>query len=76
MLTAAERNALKAKAHKLYPVVEIRALSAHELIKVRAATLDRDQRDEAFSSICERTKAEQVQQVGKVFVLFRKKPDE
>ena len=90
MLTASERKALKAKAHKLDPVVQIgakgltdeviaeidRALSAHELIKVRAASLDRDQRDEAFVSICERTKAEQVQQVGKVFVLFRKKPDE
>ena len=90
MLTAAERKALKAKAHKLDPVVQIganglsdeviaeidRALSAHELIKVRAASLDRDQRDEVFTSICERTKAEQVQQVGKVFVLFRKNPDE
>lgn len=90
MLTAAERKALKAKAHKLDPVVQIgtkgltdeviaeidRALSAHELIKVRAASLDRDQRDEALSSICGRTKAEEVQQVGKVFVLFRKKPDE
>jgi RNA-binding protein len=90
MLTAAERKALKAKAHKLDPVVQIgtkgitdeviaeidRALRAHELIKVRAPSLDRDQRDEAFSSICEKTKAEQVQQVGKVFVLFRKNPDE
>ena len=90
MLTAAERKALKAKAHKLEPVVQIgakgltdeviaeidRALRAHELIKVRAATLDRDQRDEAFVSICQKTSAEQVQQVGKVFVLFRKNNDE
>ena len=90
MLTAAERKALKAKAHKLEPVVQIgakgltdeviaeidRALAAHELIKVRAASLDRVQRDDAFLSMCARTNAEQVQQVGKVFVLFRKKPDE
>jgi RNA-binding protein len=90
MLTSAERKALKAKAHKLEPVVQIgakgltdeviaeidRALRAHELIKVRAATLDRDQRGEAFVSICEKTQAEQVQQVGKVFVLFRKNNDE
>ena len=50
MLTPAERKALKARAHKLEPVVQIgakgltdeviaeidRALRAHELIKVRA----------------------------------------
>ena len=90
MLTAAERKALKAKAHKLDPVVQIgtkgltdeviaeidRALRAHELIKVRAGSLEREQRDAALVSICERTNAEQVQQVGKVFVLFRKNPDE
>ena len=86
----AERKALKARAHKLEPVVRIgskgvteevlaeieRALKAHELIKVRAGTLDRDQRDAALVSICERTRAERVQQVGKVFVLFRKNDDE
>jgi RNA-binding protein len=90
MLTAAERKALRAKAHKLEPVVQIgskgltdeviaeidRALRAHELIKVRAGSLDREQRDEALVSICEKTKAERVQQVGKVFVLFRKNIDE
>ena len=86
MLTPAERKALKAKAHKLEPVVQIgakgltdevvaeieRALKAHELIKVRAGGLDRFLRDEALASICEETGAEAVQQVGKLFVLFRK----
>jgi len=90
MLTPTERNALKAKAHKLEPIVRIgtkgltedviaeidRALRAHELIKVRAGSMERDQRDAALVSICEKTKAEQVQQVGKVFVLFRKNIDE
>jgi RNA-binding protein len=90
MLTASLRKALKAKAHKLEPVVQIgakglteeviaeidRALSAHELIKVRAGAMERDQRDEALGSICARTGADAVQQVGKVFVLFRKKADE
>ena len=89
MLTAAERKALKAKAHKLDPVVHIgakglteeviaeidRALGAHELIKVRAGSMERDARDEAFDSICAGTGAEAVQQVGKVFVIYRKKPD-
>jgi RNA-binding protein len=90
MLTAAERKALKAKAHKLDPVVHVgakgltdqviaeidRALSAHELIKVRAASLDRDARDEAVERIVERTGADAVQHIGKIFVLFRKKNDE
>ena len=54
MLTPTQRKALKAKAHKLEPVVQIgakglteeviaeidRALKAHELIKVRAGSLD------------------------------------
>ena len=90
MLTPAERKALKAKAHKLDPVVQIgakgltdeviaeidRALHAHELIKVRAGSMERDARDDAYGSICERTGAEGVQQVGKVFILFRKNKDE
>ena len=86
MLTAAQRKVLKARAHKLHPVVQIggkgltdevlaeidRALKAHELVKVRATGLERTARDEALASICEKTRAESVQQVGKVFVLFRK----
>jgi RNA-binding protein len=89
-LDSAERRALKARAHKLEPVVLIgnkgvtdeviaeidRALKAHELIKVRAPVLDRDQRDAALVSILERTKAESVQQIGKVFVLYRKNDDD
>jgi len=79
---------LKARAHPLEPVVIIggkgltdevvkevdRALTAHELIKVRAPSLDRDARDEALKTLCEKTGAEAVQQIGKVLVLFRKKP--
>ena len=89
-MDSAQRKALKARAHKLDPVVQIgskgvteeviaeidRALKAHELIKVRAGSLDRDQRDQALVSIIEKTKAKPVQQVGKVFVLFRKNGDE
>ena len=51
-----------------------RALTAHELIKVRAPSLDRDARDEALKTLCEKTGAEAVQQIGKVLVLFRKNP--
>ena len=88
MLNPAERKALRARAHKLEPVVMIggkgltdeviaeidRALTAHELIKVRAAGLERAAREEAFAAICRKTAAEAVQQVGKICVIFRKRP--
>jgi putative YhbY family RNA-binding protein len=79
---------LKAKAHQLEPVVIIgakglteevlaeieRALKAHELIKVRAPALERGERERVLTQVCERTGAERVQQVGKVFVIYRKNP--
>jgi RNA-binding protein len=88
MLNPAERKALRARAHKLEPVVMIggkgltdeviaeidRALTAHELIKVRAAGLEREAREAAFTAICQKTAAEAVQQVGKICVIFRKNP--
>ena len=88
-MTPKERQALKAKAHKLEPVVTIGgkgltdavvaeidfALKAHELLKVRAGAMDRHERATAFDAICARTGAEPVQHVGKVFVFYRKKPD-
>ena len=89
MLTSPQRKALKAKAHKLEPVVLIGnkgltdavlaevdlALKSHELIKVRAPGLERDDRERAFNEACERTGADLVQVVGKVAVLYRKKPE-
>jgi RNA-binding protein len=89
VLSPAERKALKGRAHKLEPVVQIgakgltgeaiaeieRALKAHELVKIRAAGLEREAREAALAEVCERTGAEPVQQVGKVFVVFRKNDD-
>ena len=87
-LSARERAHLKSRAHALEPVVHIghggltdavlteieRALSNHELIKVRAGAHDREARDEIAETICERTGAANVQQVGKVLVLWRPRP--
>jgi RNA-binding protein len=87
-LTPRERVALKARAHALEPIVQIghdgltdaviaeieRALTAHELIKVRAARHERDDRDTLLEEICARTGAASVQQVGKVMVLWRPRP--
>jgi putative YhbY family RNA-binding protein len=89
MLTSAQRKALKARAHRLEPVVTIGgkgltdavvreidfALKSHELLKVRAGAMDRHERAAAFDAICARTGAEPVQHVGKVFVIYRKKPE-
>ena len=86
MLSPAERKSLRARAHKLDPVVLVGAkgltdevvkeielaLKAHELVKVRAPALDREQRDRALERILAATSAELVQQVGKIFVLYRK----
>ena len=84
-----ERKALKARAHALDPVVHIgdkgltgavlaeidRALASHELIKVRAGGMDRDAREAALADICARLGAQAVQHIGKVFVLYREKPE-
>ena len=89
-LTARERTKLKAQAHALEPVVQLgsaglsdavvaevdRALTAHELIKVRINGTDRDARQETADAICTRTGAAAVQQVGKILVLWRPRPEE
>lgn len=90
VITPRERAKLKARAHALEPVVHIghggatdaviaeveRALAAHELIKVRAGSADRDARAALLAVICTRTDATSVQTVGKVLVLWRPKPDD
>ena len=89
MLSAAQRKELKARAHPLEPVVLIGAkgitdevvkevevaLKAHELIKVRAPSLERGQREEAMQTLCARTGAESVQTIGKVLVIYRKRAE-
>ena len=87
-LTARERSFLKARAHPLEPIVTVghdgltdavvkeidRALTAHELIKVRVNAGDRTARRGLFEEIALRTGADAVQQVGKVLVLWRPRP--
>lgn len=89
-LTSRERAHLKARAHAMEPVVNVgktgvtdaviveveRALTAHELIKVRAASQDREGRAEILKTILARTDATSVQTVGKVMVLWRPNPEE
>lgn len=83
------KQQLKAKAHSLKPVVLLGqhglteavlkeidgALLAHELIKVKFATTDRDEKHQAFASICTSLQAECVQTIGNVAVIYRKKAE-
>src|SRR3954463_10597314 len=89
-LSSKRRSELRAEAHTLSPIVIIgdkgltdevvaeidRSLKAHELIKVRATTGERDARDVWLEAICERLGAHPVQQIGKVFVIYRENPKE
>jgi putative YhbY family RNA-binding protein len=88
-LSPARRSELRGEAHKLKPVVLVgdkglteeviaeidRSLDAHELIKVRASAGEREQRDIWLETICERLEAHPVQQIGKVFVIYRENVD-
>lgn len=89
-LTPKERQALKARAHGLKPVVLLgsaglspavlgeidRALLSHELIKVKVPGDDRSEREQIFASVAEALSAARVQAIGKLLVFFRPAPDE
>lgn len=88
-LTPKLRQQLKAKAHKLKPIVILgnnglsdavkkeinRALDDHELIKIRINAEDRDARQQLFTEACEASKAEPVQLIGGIAIIYRKNPD-
>jgi putative YhbY family RNA-binding protein len=88
-LTTRERAHLKARAHALEPLVHVggagvtdnlvaevdRALTAHELIKVKVATDDREARVAMGDEIAARTDATAVHRVGKIVILWRPRPD-
>lgn len=90
-LSIAEKKRFRRIGHELKPVVmtggqgltenvlaEIeRALEDHELIKVRINGEDREERAAAMGLIATHCKAEQVQVIGKIVLLYRpaKKPN-
>jgi len=85
MLTAEGKKRFRAIGHNLKPIVTIggkglsdnviaeldRALHDHELIKVKVAIGERDERAEAMQEVCETLKAELVQSIGKMALLYR-----
>lgn len=84
-LTPKMRQYLKAKAHKLKPVVMIgskgltenvhneidRALNDHELIKIRIQGEDRAMREELLNEIIQISHAEKVQLIGGIGTIYR-----
>ena len=89
LLSAAQRKALRAKAHDLDPLVRIGdaglsdaviretdlALTAHGLIKVRVFGDDREARETIGDTLCERLGCSLVQSIGKLLVLWREQPE-
>jgi RNA-binding protein len=89
-LTSSDRRGLRARAHALAPVVMIsaggltealfaeieRGLAAHELIKIRAFSDERSEREAWMQAICERLGAAPVQHIGKILVAYRPRPAE
>jgi len=88
-LTAAERRQHRAAAHHLHVVVTIggdgpteavrreidAALTAHGLVKVRVFIDDRRVREALLLDLAARLDAAPVQHIGKLFVLWRPKPE-
>ena len=82
------KKSLRGVAHHLDPVIAVsergithgiveeteRALSDHELIKVKVFSADRSSRVEVASALAEATSSTVLQQIGKVAVLYRRNP--
>ena len=85
-LTATDKKQYRAIAHNLKPVIIVgdkglseglmdelnRALGDHELVKIKIAIGDRDERAALITEITSKSKSELVQSIGKVAVLLRK----
>lgn len=85
-LSPEQRREYRAIAHNLNPVIIVgdkgltenlleeldRALSDHELIKIKVASQDRESRHEAVDALCESSGAEVVQTIGKIAVILRR----
>jgi RNA-binding protein len=83
------KQTLKSRAHHLKPVILLGAkgltsavleeaelaLGHHELIKIKIASVEKEDRLAIIEEICQKLKAELVQNIGNILVIFRKKPD-
>jgi RNA-binding protein len=88
-ITSKQSRYLRGLAHKLKPVVMVgnagvtdniiqeidNSLSHHELIKVRIAGMDRENRSASVVDLCKKTNSELVNTVGHIAILFRASKD-
>ena len=86
MITAALKQALKAKAHHLKPVVLMGskgltpavveetniALTTHELIKVKINGAEKADRILMVNDLCQQLPAELIQLIGNTAIIYRK----
>lgn len=83
------KRELRGRGHALKPVVSIGSaglnaavlreidlsLEHHQLMKIRIAAADREQRKAAIGEICEHCNAELVQAIGHVALIYREQRD-
>ncbi len=84
-LTQDQKKHFRKLAHHLKPVVMLsenglsegvltelnRALEDHELIKVKVSAMDREDLKTLVSALCSEAKADLVQLIGKIAVIYR-----
>ncbi|MEO6966851.1 MAG: ribosome assembly RNA-binding protein YhbY [Rhodanobacteraceae bacterium] len=84
-LTPAQRRYLRGLAHPLKPVLMLggkgvtpsllaeleHALDDHELVKVKLSGTDRAERESSLAQLIDASRAEKVQTIGHVAVLYR-----
>lgn len=87
-MNSADKKKLRAEAHSLKPVIMIGqagltaavlaeielALDSHELIKVRIRA-ERENRKQISEKICTDTRAELIQNIGQIAVIYRLNPN-
>ncbi|MCB5364486.1 YhbY family RNA-binding protein [Pusillimonas sp. CC-YST705] len=88
-LTTQERSAQRAAAHPLHPVVIIGArgltpavlkeinvhLDAHQLIKIKVAGHERDDRQAMLVTICDQLSCAPIHHLGKTLIVYRPKAE-
>ncbi len=84
-----QKRKLRSQAHSLKPVVMLgnqgltdnvqseinQALNDHELIKIRIAGADKEDRNVIAQTICEKQGADLIQEIGHIIAVYRKNPD-
>jgi len=88
-LSSPQRQVLRAAAHHLHPIIQTGArgltdaviaeaelaIDHHELIKVKLVAADSDDRKTMASSLCDRLRAQHIQQIGHIAVIYRENRD-